>query len=155
MRLFPLCLQFWVRELNNFKSTICHIRLRGIRRKFRELTLIKEQNDEVARVVSNIADRAKALFKNISLLVHSINIREDTQIYDLSQPRKRKRMQDSVLSVQSMEFYSVQTPPLISAIPPPMTSAIFTGGPACRLRSASPANVLLVTMSYSRKQDLG
>ena len=91
MRLFPLCLQFWVRELNNFKSTICHIRLRGIRRKFRELTLIKEQNDEVARVVSNIADRAKALFKNISLLVHSINIREDTQIYDLSWPRKRKR----------------------------------------------------------------
>jgi hypothetical protein len=89
MRLFPLCLQF--RKPNNFESAICRIRLRGIRRRFRELTLIKEQNDEVARVVSNIADRAKALFRNISLLVHSINIREDTQIYDLSQPRKRKR----------------------------------------------------------------
>ena len=89
MCLFPLCLQF--RELNNFESAACRIRMKGIRRRFRELTLIKEQNAELAQMVSDVADCAKVLFKNISLLVHLINIREDTRGYNLSQPRKRKR----------------------------------------------------------------
>jgi len=62
--------------------------MKGIRRRIRELALMKEENDELARVVSNIADRAKALFKNISLLVHSINVREDTS---LSQRGTQKR----------------------------------------------------------------
>ena len=41
--------------------------------------LMIEKNDELARVVSNVANRAKTLFKNIALLVHLINVREDSR----------------------------------------------------------------------------
>jgi len=44
--------------------------------------LMTEQNDELARAVSNVADHAKALFKNIALLFHSINVREDSRDAD-------------------------------------------------------------------------
>ena len=57
----------------------------------RQLELLKEQCDNFAQVVGDTIRHMKTLFKNVSLLVHSINVREDNRNDDLSQTRKRRR----------------------------------------------------------------
>ena len=66
MCLFPSHICF--RHFNNFQSAQCHFRMKVMKRRARKLMLIKEQNAELALLVSNVADHAKTLFKNMSLV---------------------------------------------------------------------------------------
>jgi len=89
MRLFPLSLQFM--RLNSYESAYCRIKRKEIRKRVRQLALLKDQHDLLARMDSDTAKRAKALFVNVSRLVYSISVREDTKDDCPSQSRKRKR----------------------------------------------------------------
>jgi len=89
MRLFPLCLRFT--PLDSYQSAYCRIKRKEIKKRVRELALLREEREQLAQMSLDTVQRAKALFKNISHLIHSISVREDTRDDHPSQSRKRKR----------------------------------------------------------------
>jgi hypothetical protein len=89
MRLFPLSLQFT--PLNSYESAYCRIKRREIKKRVRQLALLREEREQLARMALDTVQCAKALFKNISHLIHSISVGEDTRDDHPSQSRKRKR----------------------------------------------------------------